>query len=136
MTGFMVGIGLVIVAWNEFRGRGLLSRFDPRGPKLLGWNQVALMGLVILHCLWSMYRTAADPTGEVLQLEELAGLPADFVTGLTISVYGFAIVLTLLFQGLNARYYFARISLLADYLRETPGWIIDLQRTDLDTRSS
>jgi hypothetical protein len=134
MIGFIVGICLAIVAWNEFRGGERLRQFDPDGLKLLVWNQVGLMSLVVSYCLWSMYRTVANPSDEVARLEELTGLPGDFVTDLTVTVYGLAIVLTLLFQGLNARYYFARIQLLADYLRETPRWIIDLQRTNLDVR--
>ena len=135
MVGFIVGVCLAVVAWNEFRGRGLLRRFDSRGLRILVWNQVGLMVLVVAYCLWSMFRTVAHPSNEVLQLEELAGIPADFVNDLTMTVYGLTILLTLLFQGLNARYYFARIRLLADYLRETPRWIIDLQRTHLDTDS-
>jgi len=35
---------------------------------------------------------------------------------------------TIIFQGLNARYYFARTVLMEDYLRETPAWIVELQK--------
>ena len=131
VTGLMVGICLAVVAWNEFRGRERIRRFDPSGPRLLGWNQVGLMSLVVAYCLWSMFRSAANPSEDVAQLEELAGLPGDFVSSLTMMVYGLTIVLTLLFQGLNARYYFSRVRMLTDYLKETPGWIIDLQRTNM-----
>jgi len=51
---------------------------------------------------------------------------------MTVTVYGAAILLTLLFQGLNARYYFARVQMLADYLRETPDWIVDLQKINVE----
>ena len=86
MTGFIVGICLAVVAWNEFRGRGLLRRFDLRGLKLLVRNQIALMSLVVAYCLWSMYRAVTDPSDEVVRLEELAGLSGDFVTNLTMAV--------------------------------------------------
>ncbi len=132
LTGFIAGACLLIVAWNEFRGRNMLRHFDPQGPDLLWKNQVGLMSLVIAYCGWSMYRTVAFPSSEIAQLEELAGLPADFVTDLTLSAYGAAILLTLLFQGLNARYYFARVQMLADYLRETPDWIVDLQKINVE----
>ena len=39
------------------------------------------------------------------------------------------IVLTVLFQGLNARYYFARTRRVEDYVKETPGWIVEIQRS-------
>ena len=37
---------------------------------------------------------------------------------------GFAI-----FQGLNARYYFVRTARIRDYVRDTPPWVLDLQRS-------
>jgi hypothetical protein len=132
-TGFIAGVCLLFFAWNEFRGRKMLRALDPLGPQLLWKNQVGFMSLVILYCAWSMYRTVAFPNPEVAELEELAGLPSDFISDLTLSVYGAAIVLTLLFQGLNARYYFARVQMLTDYLRETSDWIVDLQKISVDT---
>ncbi len=132
LTGFIAGVCLLVVAWNEFRGRNMLRLFDPQGPDLLWKNQVGLMSAVIAYCAWSMYKTVAFPSSGVAQLEELAGLPADSIANLTLLVYGIAILLTLLFQGLNARYYFARVQMLADYLRETPDWIVDLQKINVE----
>ncbi len=132
LTGFIAGACLLVVAWNEFRGRNMLRHFDPQGPDLLWKNQVGLMSAVIVYCAWSMYKPVAFPSSGVAQLEELAGLPADSIANLTLFVYGIAILLTLLFQGLNARYYFARVQMLADYLRETPDWIVDLQKINVE----
>jgi len=44
-------------------------------------------------------------------------------------IYGGLILGTLLFQGLNAWYYFTRGKHVQTYLDATPSWIIDLQRT-------
>jgi hypothetical protein len=132
LTGFIAGACLLVVAWNEFRGRDMLRSFEPQGPDLLWKNQVGLMSLVIAYCAWSIYKAKAYPSSEVAQLEELAGLPTDFITDMTVTVYGAAILLTLLFQGLNARYYFARVQMLAEYLRETPDWIVDLQKINAE----
>lgn len=131
VTAFVAGACLLVVAWNELRGRRMLRELDQNGPALLWKNQVGLMTLVIAYCLWSMYQAVADPSAEIAQLEELAGLPDNFVTDLTLTVYGGVILLTVLFQGLNARYYHTRVKLLADYLRETPGWIVDLQQINV-----
>lgn len=133
LTSFIAGACLLAVAWNEFRGRDMLRSFNPQGPDLLWKNQAGLMSLVIAYCAWSIYKAKAHPSAEVAQLEELAGLPADFITDMTVTVYASAILLTLLFQGLNARYYFARVQMLADYLRETPDWIVDLQKINVET---
>jgi len=51
------------------------------------------------------------------------------VQQLTLIVYGAVIVATAIFQGLNARYYFIRVARMRDYLRDTPKWVIDLQRS-------
>jgi len=132
LSGFIVGVSLVIVARNEFRGRALIRRLDPRGAMLLVKNQIGLIGVVIAYSLWSIYSTIANVSSETTQLEELAGLPSGLVTDLTVMVYGVVIVLTLLVQGLNARYYFMRIQQLKDYVDQTPAWIIDMQRMTLD----
>ncbi len=128
LTALVIGIGMAIVARNEFHGRGLLRRFDPQGPQLLGRNQVGFMALIVAYCVWSIYSTLANPIPQLEELEAVLGATGELVTNFTVAVYSVVIVLTLLFQGLNARYYFARIKLVQGYLEETPGWIIDLQR--------
>ncbi|GMR12538.1 MAG: hypothetical protein BMS9Abin29_0728 [Gemmatimonadota bacterium] len=132
LTGLIVGVALVIVAWNEFRGRALIRQWDPRGAMLLAGNQVGLMGIVIAYSVWSMYTAIANPSSQAVELEELAGLPSGLVTDLTLMVYGVVIVLTLLVQGLTARYYFVRVQQLKDYLEQTPKWIVDMQRKTMN----
>lgn len=108
----------------------MLLRFELRAPRLLGWNQVGFLGLLVLYCLWSIYLTFTQPLSPEIQ-EQLEFLSADItglVTGFTVLVYGAVIVVTIIFQGLNARYYFARTVLMEDYLRETPAWIVELQK--------
>ncbi len=47
---------------------------------------------------------------------------------LTLLIYGALIAGTLAAQGLTAWYYHSRQKYLAAYLRDTPPWIIDLQK--------
>ncbi len=128
LTALVIGVAMAIVARNEFRGRGLLRRFDAQGPQLLGRNQVGFMTLIIGYCVWSIYGTLTNPIPQLEELEAVLGATEDLITNFMVAVYAVVIVLTLLFQGLNARYYFARIKLVQRYLEETPAWIIDLQR--------
>ena len=128
-TALVMGIGMGLVARNEFRGRKLLRQFDPLGPRLLGRNQLGFMGLIIVYCLWSMYQTVSNPMTGIAGLEAIADSFGGLVTNLTLAVYGAALVFTALVQGLNARYYFVRIERVEDYLRETPGWIVEIQRS-------
>ena len=130
LTSFLVGVGLAFVARNEFVGRRRLRSFDPSGPELLWRNQIGFMALIIAYCLWSMYRTVALPDPEMTELTELLGDgTGELVQSLTLTVYATVIVATGIFQGLNARYYFLRVARIRDYVRDTPEWVLALQRS-------
>lgn len=124
-----LGAGMAFVARNELRGRSLLRALDPRGPRLLVRNQLGFMGLVVAYCAWSLLRAYTHPDPQWVQLQDLAGLEADFIQDLVAACYGAAILLTVLFVGLNARYYARRVAMLDAYLADTPAWVVELQRT-------
>jgi hypothetical protein len=129
MTALVMGAGMAVVAWNEFRGGKQLRGFDPQGAQLLGRNQLGFTGLVSAYCLWSIYRTVNNPITELAELEAIAGSVGDLVTSLTVTVYVAVMLVSLLVQGLNARYYYARTKMVQDHLKDTPAWIVDLQRS-------
>lgn len=135
LTALVMGLGLGWIAWNEFKGRDRIRAFDPTAPTFLGKNQLGFMSLVTVYALWSIYLTLTEPIPHLDEIEEALGPIGDLVTSITISVYLVVILLTVLFQGLNARYYFARKKMIAEYLSETPDWIVDIQR-QLGVRAS
>ena len=128
-TALVMGLAMGFVAWNEFRGRALLRAFDPAGARLLGKNQVGLLVVIVVYCLWSIYITTTGETPEMAEIEAMIGDISDLVTELTVMVYGAVIGLSVLFQGLNARYYFSRQRLIREYLQQTPDWVVKLQRS-------
>lgn len=129
-TGLLMGVGLGVVARNEFVGRKQLRSFDPSGLELLWRNQMGFMALIIVYCLWSIYSAVALPNPQMAELMELLGDDMDeLIQSLTVTVYAAVIVATAIFQGLNARYYFIRVARLRDYVRDTPPWVVDLQRS-------
>ena len=79
-------------------------------------------------------------TGEGPFAAEIAAKPElaevlDSVEGLdqiykliVLAVYGSVIVLSIVFQGWNAFYYFSRRKHVEKYVRETPDWVVDVQR--------
>ena len=68
--------------------------------------------------------------GEMTQLTDLLGEGTEeLIQSLTVIVYAAVIVATAIFQGLNARYYFVRTARIRDYVRDTPPWVLDLQRS-------
>lgn len=128
LTSFLVGVGLAFVARNEFVGRTRLRSFDPSGLELLWRNQLGFMALIIAYCVWSIFRTFALPESEISELTQLLGATG-LVQAATLIVYTVVIVTTAIFQGWNAYYYFVRVARIRDYVRDTPQWVLDLQRS-------
>ncbi len=127
--------GLAVVAYNEFRGRNGLRRFDPAAARLLGWNQLGLWALLVGYSVWSIGSALVAPNpyeGALRANPELGtsmlGSIGDLYLAVTFAVYGGMIVGTTLMQGLNAWYYFTRDKHVQAYLDATPAWVVDLQR--------
>ncbi len=136
VAGFLVTVVLALVAWNEFRGRNMLNKFNPKAATLLGWNQLGFLAMIIVYCGWMMY-TGINYSDTALleftsnpELGDLLGSPEQ-VTGLyellVYGVYGSVIVLSVIFQGLTALYYFTRRKQIEAYVRATPEWVRKLQ---------
>ena len=133
-------LGLSIVAFNEFRGRKRLLNYDPSAATLLGWNQLGLLAMVVVYCLWSIYGSADEAGAVRAELKGYSDLDAALgTTGgfegmfktITYAVYGGVIALSVLFQGGNALYYFTRRRHVEDFIAETPEWVRDVQRGTL-----
>jgi hypothetical protein len=73
----LVGIGLGVIAYHELRGAQLLRQFDQRGPRRLGYNQLALAGLLVAYALICLVLALRDP------VNTLAGQALGRSTGLT-----------------------------------------------------
>jgi hypothetical protein len=130
-----ITLGLSIVAYNEFRGRKRLLNFDPSAATMLGWNQMGLLAAIVAYCLWMLSGTSAEAANAMSQFNsanerELLSMVGD-LEGLyktaSLALYGGAIVLSLLFQGGNALYYFTRRRHVEDFIAETPQWVRDVQ---------
>jgi len=137
LTGAVMTVGLAVVAYNEFRGRKRLLAFDPSGATVLGRNQMGLMGLLVGYCLWMMYSSLATPSpmiNELTRTPEVKDALADLgdlnqlYQSMVIIFYGVVILLSVIFQGINALYYFSRRRLVADFVAQTPEWVRDVQR--------
>ncbi len=137
LAGFLVFAALAVVAWNEFRGRRRLLDFDPAGASILGWNQLGLLGMITVYCAWALYSNLWGGDSIEAQLRANPELSAafgsldrvgDLVKPIVVAFYGTVIALSAAFQGATALYYFSRRKYVEKYVRETPAWVIDLQR--------
>ncbi len=137
MVGLLLSLGLAVVSFNEFRGRRRLLQFDPSAASMLGWNQLFLLAMIVGYCIWMLYTGLASGSSFASQLEAQPELQQalgslDDVEGLykevVVALYGSVIVASILFQGLNALYYFTRRRHLEAYVGQTPEWLLEVQR--------
>ena len=128
LIAFVLGLGLGWVAWNEFKGKTRLLELDPSAAVSLGKNQILLMALIVGYACVMIYRALTIPIPELALIEEVFGPIGDLIISVKLVIYIALIALTVLFQGLNARYYFTRKPIVEKHLSETPEWILELQR--------
>lgn len=141
LSGMFVTAGLAFVAVREFQGRHRLLKFDPKAATLLGWNQIGLVIVIVVYCGWMIIDGLTSPNPIAAQLKGNPELESalgsldgyqQLYSLVLVAVYGTVAVVSGIAQGLNAVYYFTRRKHLEAYVRETPPWILDLQRT-MDT---
>lgn len=125
---------LAALAWNEHRGRRQLQQLDEKGPRTLGYNQLAFCALIAVYCIYQLFNAifGSDPYAEQIaqtpELEQMLDPMRELIQVATIAAYSAVLVLGVGMQGLMAWYYFSRVRMLREYLRETPGWIVELDR--------
>lgn len=120
------------LAWNELRGRAQLRALEQRAPRTLAYNQLTLLAVVIAYSVWSMVRGISAPQqlppgllGDPALAEMIEGMQHD----MTLLVYGTVIVVSVLYQGLTARFYLRQRPTLDAFLADTPPWALRLLRS-------
>ena len=137
VEGLLLAVGFTAIAYIEFRGRRRLLQYDPSAAALLGWNQIGLLTLIVAYCLWQLWTGLSGPSPLAAELQAQPELGDalgsieevdDLYRGVVVAFYGTIIALTLVVQGLNAFYYFSRRKYVVACLRDTPEWVLDLER--------
>jgi hypothetical protein len=118
----------------ELRGAGRIRQLQSDAARVLGFNQLALGALLIAYGAWQIYGQLTG-TGEYAQIAasdpQLAQMLApveDLTRMIVVGVYGGLIVVSLVAQGGLAMFYFTRGKYIRDYVRQTPAWIVNLQK--------
>ena len=97
---------ITVFAVNELRGAAGVKRFEPASARMMGWNQLALAGAVLVYCSWRIWETKyhpkpRDPSGSAevdAMLADYAGLE----TTITYAVYAAMALLGSFIPTLNA----------------------------------
>ena len=120
----LVGVLLGGAAWNEFQGRAGLDALEPAGARRLGWNQIVILGIVVLYCGVAFWKARYGPiNAQYAELEELAGFEEGWISDLTATAYLIVAVAVAGIQLLTARFHFAREAVLRAHAAETPAWV-------------
>jgi len=135
LPALLMTVGMSLVAYNELQGRRRLLRFDDKAPAFLGWNQLGFLGLIITYCLWMFVVgfTGESPLATEFEAKPELRAAFDSVEGfdeiyriVVAAFYGIVILLSAIFQGGNAIYYFTRRRHVEAFLQKTPAWALQL----------
>lgn len=136
-VGTGLGMGMCIVTWFEFQGAFGLKRLDPDAPQRLAINQVVLGAMLFAYGAYSLF-TIGDPTASIKaqigSSPELDGYMSEIsqmATIIYVIVYITVMAVAVLGPGLTAVYYYTRRKYIEQYVKETPSWILELQRAGL-----
>jgi len=136
-SGALITAGLCVIGVVEFMGYRKLRQADPAAARWLGTNQLAFLGLIAFYCLLQMLTfSSADAKAAALSPEFRAQLNAapdmtreidniieQWAPLVTYGFYSLVLVLSVLFQGGLAWYYFTRRKFLEAFQRQTPPWV-------------
>lgn len=137
LPALLLGLAMGFCGWNELRAAAQLQRLEPRAPRRLAINQLILCACLCAYCAWNVFHALTKaPSSSLAGMPGGAGSGADEILadmdsmtrGISVIVYGSAIVICMLVQGLTALYYLSRARLLRDYVAATPAWVIEIQK--------
>ncbi len=130
-TSVVAAGALGVLAFVELRGGKLVRAFDERGARQLGFNQIALGGLIVAYSAWSLYQaarssplTSMGSTGDPAMDANIEQLSKGIAYGLYVILGATGVIV----PGLTAWYYFSRQKLIRRFVAETPAWVVDTLR--------
>jgi hypothetical protein len=106
----------------------------------LGWNQLALLAIIVIYCLWAIQSNFSEAKAVTAELGAYADVQAvlgspeqieKLAREIVLLFYGSVIAASVVFQGLTALYYFSRRKHIDAYIAGTPEWIRQLQSSVL-----
>ncbi len=128
-----VVFGICVIGIIEYSGAVKMRQGLPEAAGMLGTNQLALLGLIVIYCLLQMISFSSDAAlsavlqGRSSELSDLGVAIEQTFRSLAplvvYTLYSLVIVLSAIFQGGLAVYYFSRRRYLEAAQRETPAWI-------------
>lgn len=140
LKGAFVTLALGACAYFEFRGLAALRRLDTACTRILTTNQAALGVVIAAYCLWSAYDAwfgpipfeslIASSAGSSPEVQEMLEPIYELARKISTIAYLVAIPAGVGWQVAIVLYYRGRGRKLEAYLRETPAWVLQLDRPE------
>lgn len=134
-VGYVLGVGLAAVGWNEGQGARGVRALDPRGVRRLVWNQWLVAILICGYAGWKLVGSLGSTSSIESQLAEAgidpSQMPIDVASlqqTIGVAVYGSVIVGVLASQAWLAWFHGKRRGMIAELERECPSYAIDVLR--------
>ena len=132
ITAGISGVGVAgLAGWDRMQDG------NPSAATLLGFNQIVLMGLIVIYCVIQMATfSPAELTASAGSLKGFGDFGSlgidsaltDAGPALVRGFYGLIILLTVCGQGGMAFYYFSRRRRLEEFRSDAPDWVRRLFR--------
>jgi len=134
LTGWLLGGGMLAIACVELSTVASVKRLEPSAARRLGWNQLALAGLLLGYAGWSLYAAwfGPDPLAATIaaapETAELLAPYSSLARLISVAVYVALAAVAIFAQGGTALYYFTREKHIRAYREHTPSWIVEMQQ--------
>ncbi len=131
----VIVVAITVMGLIELSGAKRIAAAVPSAARDLGFNQLALLALIVIYCVVQMVTFSARGSSFLVSPEfrqtmtqlpslEAMGEKLDSLAPLLVcGFYGLVILLSVLFQGGLALYYFSRRKVIQSFLNETPEWV-------------
>jgi len=131
----VLGIGMAVVSFVEFKGIERLRRLDPTVAKTLALNQVGLGLLLLTYAAYSMATAgsslANELKGQPPEVMQMLGGAEGMEKAIIHLIYGLLAMVAIFGQGGTALFYLSRKRYIEEYASQTPQWIMDAMRAGL-----
>lgn len=130
----LLGVAMCILAHFELRAATSLRRLETGAIDALVRNQIILGSMLFVYALWSLISAMLGPSllAHAAVTTDVARMLKPFdslARAISVTVYVAVMLVAVFVQGGSALYYRSRGKHLADYLANTPVWILGMQKS-------
>lgn len=134
LPAFLLGAAMCVVAHFELRAATSLRRLETGSIDALVRNQIILGSMLFVYAFWSLISAMLGPSllAHAAVSTDVARMLKPFdslARAISVTVYVAIMLVAVVVQGGSALYYRSRGQYLADYLANTPVWILGMQKS-------